>query len=95
MSKNHPMIRVIQSKIILNSLRKARRESRITGKKTSKVCLAQDGMFGLIDFRIRWMGFVDQAENWMELDEFAGFLVEGWWWDRWRDGEKLGLMKSN
>ena len=52
-------------------------------------------MFGLIGFRIRWMGFVDQAENWMELDEFAGFLVEGWWWDRWRDGEKLGLMKSN
>ena len=49
-------------------------------------------MFGLVDFRIRWMGFVDQAENWMELDEFAGFLVEGWWWDRWRDGEKLGLM---
>ena len=43
-------------------------------------------MFGLIDFRIRWMGFVDQAENWMELDEFAGFLVEGWWWgqmERW------------
>ena len=65
------------------------------GKKTSKVCLAQDGMFGLIDFRIRWMGFVDQAENWMELDEFARFLVEGWWWDRWRDGEKLGLVKSN